>query len=671
MPTIGISTERLRALVTRGLPPGAGPELARIEELLDQLGCDVDGVGELRRYKSRFSEQQIELGPADSLPLTDPLSGESRENPAELWELVAQEEVIKLDLLPVRPDLFDAGGLARALRGYLGIETGLKDYKAALHSSGGGRPAVGEAEWRVEVDPRITDPRYGRPHVQCAIVRGLSIDESLLRAVMKLQESIHWALCRDRKFASLGCYDLAALKGPVRYTLTAPGFRFRPLLWGSREAVTPDEMLAGHPKGQAYQHLVEGLDAYPLLIDAAGQVLSLPPVINADESKVVSGTRDLFLDATGPSLPVVERALAILATSLVELDESGAAWIEPVRVVYPDRELLTPALQTTETALDPDWACRLLGLTLTRAEVAARLERMRHGVADSGSGPFVVTSAAYRHDIIHAVDLVEDLAIAHGYHNFRPALVPTFTAGRARPENLLARQAASVLTGLGFTETLSLVLTSEDDHYEKLLRPAPALRVRVANPVSVEQTMLREHLYSSLLKVLGGNTDHPLPQRIFEVGDVVGYGRTGNRELGTGTLKEGASGGGSLPPIDPVPDKERRLDAAATGTGVDPAPTERRVIAGAVCATRAGYAEGRSVLDALLIELAFSGPGGEGVEYRADENPSGLPGRSAVVYDSAGARSAELFEVHPQVLENFGIPNPVVLFSLQLGVLEH
>jgi phenylalanyl-tRNA synthetase beta chain len=401
---------------------------------------------------------------------------------------------------------------------------------------------------------------------------------------------------------------------------------------------------------------VEELDAYPLLIDAQGQVLSLPPIINADESKVVSGTRDLFLDATGPSLPIVERALSILATSLVELDGSGQAWIEPVRIEYPDRAMLTPELQTEVTSLDPDWACRLLGLELTRAEVAERLLRMRHGVADSGSGPLSVTSAAYRHDIMHPVDLVEDLAIAHGYHNFTPELVPTFTAGRALPENLLARQAASVLTGLGFIETLSLVLTCEDDHYEKLLRPVPDRRVRVANPVSVEQTMLREHLYSSLLSVLGGNTDHPLPQRIFEVGDVVGYPDV-PLSGSPGSSTRGAESAGRGP--------------AATGESADPAPTERRLIAGAVCATKAGYSEGRSVLDALLTELAFAGPSGEGVEYRADDNPSGLPGRSAAVYDSAGARIAELFEVHPQVLENFGLPNPVVLFSLELGVLEH
>jgi phenylalanyl-tRNA synthetase beta chain len=416
-------------------------------------------------------------------------------------------------------------------------------------------------------------------------------------------------------------------------------------------------MLEGHPKGIAYSHLVAGLDALPALLDASGKVLSLPPIINADETKVTTATRDLFLDATGPSLPIVERALAILATSLVELDESGQAYIERVEIAYPDTALRTPALMVEEVRLDPAEANRILGLSLSREECGDCLRRMRHGVEDGGSGALTVRVAAYRHDIMHPVDLIEDIAIAHGYHNFRPELVPTFTAGRPLPLNVRSRQAAAVLSGLGFLETLSLVLTSEREHFEKLLRPVPELRVTVQNPVSVEQTMLRQHLYSSLLSVLAGNTDHPLPQRIFEVGDVVLWSAGGTSTASPESESDG-------------PVRQEGADTAAPATDAA-GPIERRVIAGAVCATRAGYSEGRSALDALLRELMLSGPAGEGVEYRADENPSGIPGRCAAVFSEAGERIAELFELHPQVLENFGLGSPAVLFSAELGPLQY
>ncbi len=135
------------------------------------------------------------------------MSGVSAASADEVWQFAGEETVVRLDLLPVRPDIFDAGGLARALRGYLGVETGLKEYAAA------------PASWRVEVDARITDPAFRRPFIQCVIVRNLSLDDELLRAIMRLQENLHWALCRDRKFASIGAYDLATLDNPIRYTL--------------------------------------------------------------------------------------------------------------------------------------------------------------------------------------------------------------------------------------------------------------------------------------------------------------------------------------------------------------------------------------------------------------------------------------------------------------------
>ncbi len=610
MPVIGISVERLHRLLNVDATAG------QVEAWLNQLGCDVDGVTEVIRYKSKHSDKVIEVLPSETLPLTDDVSGVSVERATDLWELLGGETVVRLDLLPVRPDLFDAGGLARALRGYLGRETGLKDY------------AAGEPAWRVEVDARLADPRFKRPLIQCAIIRNITIDDETLRAIMKLQENLHWALCRDRKFASLGAYDLATLAGPVSYTLVPrDDFRFTPLFWGSKEPVSPGVMLAEHPKGQAYAHLVAGLELLPALIDAKGQVLSLPPVINSDETKVTTRTRELFLDVTGSNLPVVTKALAILVTSIAELDPSGQARIERVEIKHYDRTEVTPALALEEFTVDPARAARTLGLELARADCAALLEKMRHGVADpGGDAPLTVRVAAYRNDIMHEADLIEDIAIAYGYHNITPTLVPTFTPGRALPQSQRTRLAAQALTGLGFMEALSLVLTNERDHYERLRRPVPERRATVANPASVEQTMLREHLYSPLLAALARNTDHPLPQRIFEAGDVVTYAGV---------------------PAD------------------QPRPQERRLVAAALCAVRAGYALGRSVLDALLYELKLAG------DYRAADNPSAIPGRAAQVVDADGRVLAEVFEVHPEVLEQWKIGNPVVLLSLDLGETEY
>ena len=314
---------------------------------------------------------------------------------------------------------------------------------------------LGEGEgkrWAVEVDPAIA--AGPRPYIQCAIIRDLSIDEELLRAMMRLQEHLHWALCRDRKFASIGVYELGKLASPLRYApVDRNEFRFTPLFWGHREPVSPQTMLAEHPKGMGYAHLVEGMDKVPALLAANDAVLSLPPIINADETRVTTSTRNLLIDVTGSNLPVVTRALAIMATSLLELDTDGKAHLERVEVVYPDRRELTPPLATQQFTVDPARASALIGVELTREHVRELLLKMRHGVdigepllAPEGgmnaSPTLQVTVGPFRNDIMHEVDLIEDVAIAYGYHHIKPTLVPSFTAGRTLPLNDLARRAA-------------------------------------------------------------------------------------------------------------------------------------------------------------------------------------------------------------------------------------
>ncbi len=107
MPVIGISVERLHQLV------GADVDSERIELLLDQLGCDVEGVVEVKRYQSLHSDYVIELIPGEALPLTDPHSGFTGTKASEVWREHGTEQVIRLYQLPVRTDIFDACGIAR------------------------------------------------------------------------------------------------------------------------------------------------------------------------------------------------------------------------------------------------------------------------------------------------------------------------------------------------------------------------------------------------------------------------------------------------------------------------------------------------------------------------------------------------------------------------------
>ena len=536
-------------------------------------------------------------------------------------------EVIRISLLPVRPDMFDAAGLARALRGYLGIETGLPKYH--LEPSG----------FKVVVQPGLESIR---PHIVCCVVRGLTMDDETVKTVMKMQENLHWALGRNRRRASIGVYDLDTVEPDFEYVPVAPeGVKFIPL-FGMPEGMveaTPKEILEKHPKGVGYKHLLEKFDKYPLLCDANGKVLSMPPIINSEDTRVTPKTRNLFVDVTGPDKNAITKTLAVIATGLADL----GAKIETVQVVYPDgAKETTPDLSAQVMTIDPKAAERLVGVEVT--DMAKVLERMRYGTewksadyADStdgarrgaareGAGQLLqVRIPAYRADIMHEYDVFEDVAIGYGYHNIKPRLVPSMTVGSHQPIEELSTAVRRVMTGLQFLEIMTPALTSEKEHFELLGLPVREPHVRLENPISVEQTMTREQLITGLLSTLRVNTTREMPQQIFEAGDC----------------------------FEPAAEME---------TGV----RTRRKLGAAIAGPRAGFADAKQALDALAREL------GRELRFEPFECPTFIVGRCARVFVRAADRETMwgvLGEVHPAVLESFGITQPTALFEVDLSII--
>ena len=92
------------------------------------------------------------------------------------------------------------------------------------------------------------------------------------------------------------------------------------------------QILESHPKGVAYAELLAGHKRYPVLVDAKGQVLSMPPIINSDETKLKKGTTRVFIDVTGISQAAVTKSLDTLVCSLAEIGGT----IETVTIVDAD-----------------------------------------------------------------------------------------------------------------------------------------------------------------------------------------------------------------------------------------------------------------------------------------------------------------------------------------------
>jgi phenylalanyl-tRNA synthetase beta chain len=595
--------------------PVAAEELV---EHLQHLGCDVEGYETMRRFHCESCDAVHEVTAKEEAPLKcEECGADYREQP-ELAVELEPLEVIRMELLPVRPDIFDPGGLARALRNYLEIDLTPPRYNL--------KPPT----YTVSVDPDLASPDSYRPFIACAVVRGVRLDDVRIRVVMKLQENLHWALGRDRKFASIGVYDLAKIQGPaIRYRPVGRDERTFVPLGGDPNGpgLTPAAILEEHLKGQAFAHLLEGFDRYPLLEDSEDGVLSMPPIINSEHTRVTLETTDFFVDVTGLNERIVNKALNIITTSFAEL-HSGVT-LEAVQIDYADYTLTTPDFSEEERWLDPKATARLIGVDLSGEQVKKQLQRMGHRI-EGTHGKLRVFSPPYRNDLLHEVDLMEDVAIAYGFRNVEPKLVPSLTVGRAQPVEDASAAVRRVFSGLGYLETISLPITSPEMNYDALRRPRPEDEaLTIQNPIHDESgvalSMLRADLLPGLLTSLGRYRGGELPQQLYEVGDVTH--------------------------LDPDADTGAREIRRAAAVSLGP---------------RAGFAEARSLAGALLREAGFT------IAAEAIDLPQYLPGRSARMFAVRGDRRAPVGtfgEIHPEVLERFGLTYPVAALEVELDFL--
>ncbi|BBM83084.1 phenylalanine--tRNA ligase subunit beta [Candidatus Uabimicrobium amorphum] len=595
MPVIGISVKQLSDLLGQSITS------EKLSDTLEYLGCDVDGMGKTIVYRCPncgffMEKQEHEEGPKRCTQC-----GHEQE---EIFASVDEEETIRLDLLPARPDLFDAGGLSRTLKGYLGIEKGLAEFDLA------------PAQVDVFVSDELQREESYRPYIACAIVRIAAVDAKLLRTIMKLQENLHWGIGRDRKLASIGIYDLDTIKGPIYYKAVAPEeLEFYPL-GNAEEKMTPKQVLDKHPKGKAYAHLLENSKKYPLLIDSSGQVLSMPPIINSEETRVREGSTNLFIDVTGLTQTDVHKSLNTLVSSLVELGGS----VELVNLVHGETKTTTPDLALRKIRINAERARRWLGINFTIPEFKELLEKMRFRV-DGRFPNYEIYYPGFRTDIKHEVDIFEDLGIAYGYHNIQPKMVETLTVAQARPEELISEKARQIMLGLGYNEIMSLMLTTEANHFTKFQLTPGEDHAIIENPKLVEHNIVRCHLMTGLFESFVKNKRKPMPQKYFELGNVV---HVGNEKHDTNTWEE------------------RRLCLAIIGP-------------------RASYAEIRSYVDGILSELGWTGT------YSRSSHPSFIEGRCAEVEIATG--KIVLGEIHPQVIVNFGLGNPIAVAEIPLAVL--
>ncbi len=502
-------------------------------------------------------------------------------------------EEIHVEIFPNRPDMLSEQGFARAFSSFIGSKTGLREYK------------VKKSGYKVMVDPSVTM----RPYTACAIVKNITFTDERIRELMQVQEKLATTHGRNRKKSAYGIYPLTTIHFPIHYIAKdATKVKFKPL--GFNQEMLASEVPEVHPKGKAYRHLTEGWKKYPFFIDANDQVMCMLPFTNShDTGKVDENTRDVFVECTGVDLQNVRVALNILTTTLADMGGE----IYSLDIVYADKTICTPDLNSKKMKLDLEYLNKRLGLELKEKEVALLLERMGYGY-EKGS----VLIPAYRADILHQVDLLEDVAIAYGYENFEEKIPNVVTIGEEDQLEKFIRKIRDILVGMQLLEVKNYHLLTEQElkvNMNSTVKPLP-----LKNALG-DYNYLRNSIVPSVLKNLTENQHNEYPQNLFEIGRIFA--------------------------ADP-----------STETGI----AEREKLALLLCHETADYTEIRQSIDLLLRIL--------GLDYAVQEqkHSSFVPGRAGEIIIKQ-QKVGTLGEIHPEVLTRWKLVTPVAAAELDLQKL--
>ena len=547
--------------------------------------------------------------------------------------LPVSERILKIELNDTnRPDLWSTAGCARQLRVYRNSK--IPEYPFFSRTGN-----IKQTTRKVKVEQSV---KQVRPFLAGFIAGGKAISDPSLRDMIQTQEKLSWNFGRKRRTISMGLYRISKIQWPIVYRAVNPDkVSFIPLQWES--PLTLREILKQHPKGREYAFILEHEPLHPLLIDARGAVLSYPPIINSSDLGAVQvGDTDIFVELTGTDLPLVTHAASIMACDLADQGYT----IEPVEVEYEyetpfGKSVVNPYYFQIPVFCSLKRIERFLGEKLDAAQCIEALQRMgvksealvscekgqtaqnqpgagASSVPPAGTEGVLAYPPEYRNDFLHAADISEDVMIGRSLASFKPQRPGDFTVGRLNPITLFSRQVKDILTGMGFQEMIYNYLGSRKDLVEKM-RGSGSRIIRISNPMTENYEYVRDSVIASLLASEAVSSHSVYPHRIFEIGKIA-Y----RDNLDTFTRQYA----GFL-----YADKDANFNSAAGN------------------------------IQTLFYYLSRD------YEVEETDDPRFIPGRAAaIVYKNNGI--GVFGEIHPEVLENWGITVPCVACEIDLDALD-
>ncbi|KAJ2598116.1 phenylalanine--tRNA ligase subunit beta, partial [Coemansia sp. RSA 1721] len=569
---------------------------------------------------------------------------------SEKGELAEGERaMLKIDIPANRYDLLCIEGLSRALSVFLGRE---KEPNYRLASI--------DKPQRITVSKECSQVR---PYIVGAVLRGIKLNAERYQSFIDLQDKLHQNLCRRRTLVAIGTHDLDTVQGPFTYEARTPeNIKFVPL--NQTEEMDGNRVIEFYEKDRKiskYLGIIKDSPVFPVVYDSTSTVLSLPPLINSNHSKISLDTKNIFIEATATDMTKANMVLNILVTMFSGYCAEPFT-VEPVEVVYPDgQSFVYPNLEQRTVETSTKYLNSVVGINQTSDEIVTLLKKMslEASVAKSHDGvsgllkkmslgskgseqhgdqveneKIVVKFPVTRPDILQECDIAEDLAIAFGYNKIPRAQNNEATVGKALPLNKLTDLVRKEIAMAGWTEALTLSLCSHDENFKFLRRVDNGNEaVVLEKPKSIECQIGRSTMLPGLLKTISENRKYPIPFKVFEVSDVM--------------FKN--------PALERRAQTERRACALFSSR-----MAQFEIIQGLL----------DTVMQALYVAHTSAGSGVSGYYLEEAENPTYLSGRSAnVVFVNAEGRKIVLGSIgviHPEVLGHFELDYPVSAFEINI-----
>ena len=505
-------------------------------------------------------------------------------------------------------------------------------------------------------------------------------DRFVLREVRGFEPAAPTPLWMRVRLARCGMRSVSLAVDVTNYLMLELG---QPLHAFDRERLTGPIVVRRARPGERLEtldHVVRDLDPDDILITDSSGPISMAGTMGGLATEISENSRDLVIEAAhfsargtarmsrrhrlfseasyrferGVDRELPLRASAKAVSLLAEL--GGAA------VVPGATHASAPVPQVT-IALAADYPDRVAGQAYGSATVVRRLRQVGCEVTDPEAPVLAVIPPSWRPDLTDPADLAEEVIRLEGYENI-PVRMPRAPAGHGLTARQRARrEAGRELAGAGYVEVLSYPFISAAD-FDRLQLPAGDARrvaLRLANPLSEDEPLLRTTLLPGLLRVLARN---------------VGRGFADVALYEMGTVFRPRPGSPGVAPILPVDRRPTDAELASLDAGLPDQPLRVAVVLAGDREQAGWWGQGRPAGWQDAIEAARGLLRDIRVPFRveADQHAPWHPGRCAAIFitDQQGQErlAGHAGELHPRVVQAFRLPGRTCAAELDMSLID-